>query len=188
MSRFDGAGQMTSRIQILALQKQGIAYSWQAIKAEWAATELSTKKSIFSEVGIGARSVIFTLRHQSLTMHQAFLRNGQHYFLTSIIPLNRLYDTVEAAEITPITAELYRNKAVVSSFPVCLTEKYLGHTQKEPYAETDDLLVAVTPKVIVLQPGDLLKINDQWYPVLICHTLDPFKNEYEIQLRKDVTA
>lgn len=38
----------------------------------------------------------------------------------------------------------------------------------------------MTPKEVALKTADLVEVNDARYAVRICHTLDEYKNEYEI--------
>lgn len=48
--------------------------------------------------------------------------------------------------------------------------------------------VLVTPKAIVLGPSDLVsnsELSKKPYVVQACHTIDPWKNEYEIAQRKE---
>jgi hypothetical protein len=45
--------------------------------------------------------------------------------------------------------------------------------------------VLVTPKIISLNTGELVTIGDATYAVEIPHTLDEYKNEYEISVRSD---
>ena len=75
---------------------------------------------------------------------------------------------------------------VFLTFPAVITEKYLKYAQDEVHGENDLTFVLVTPKEIQLIPGDLVEISGDFYNVRICHTLDEYKNEYEIQREKDV--
>ena len=70
-------------------------------------------------------------------------------------------------------------------FPGVLTEKYLGHTQERPQTSTTVTYVLVTPKAIELAPGSLVDAGGKNYEVQVCHTLDAWKNEYEIQRKED---
>jgi hypothetical protein len=79
---------------------------------------------------------------------------------------------------------VYSNPYTVT-FPGCLIEKYMGHTQGDPMASIEKRYVLVTPKAIELLTGELVTISNNTYTILIPHVLDEYKNEYEIIERKD---
>ena len=70
-------------------------------------------------------------------------------------------------------------------FPVVLAEKYLGFTQNTPMAQTQTTFVLVTPKAVSLKIADLVDVGGVRYAVQVCHTLDEYKNEYEITRKDD---
>jgi hypothetical protein len=196
-------GERKDKISILTLKQTENTYSWDVLSNPWAKAERLSGNNLFSKVGIGAKSVKFTIRENKiLTLHNAFRWQGKHCFLTDIVGVGRMYYEVTAALIEPhictverigepILNELNRpvyNESKTISFPGCLTEKYLGHTQGEPMAITEMRLVVVTPKVIELSVGEIVTINNTPYTVIIPHTLDEYKNEYEIMARSDVAS
>ena len=61
-----------------------------------------------------------------------------------------------------------------------LTEKYVRYEQPDPYAVNRLTYVLVTPKAVVLQRGGLVTVNGVNYEVQTAHTLDQWKNEYEV--------
>ncbi len=192
-------GKMNERVSVLELQQENGVFSWIEQISIWAKAELQTEKNLFSQVGIGVKSVKFTIWKRELTLHNAFRWRGNHCFLTDIDDVDFLHYTVTAALIEPQTcsakrtSEPIRNKLnrpvyadpTVTTFPGCLTEKYLGHTQGEPMVITEVTYVLVAPKVIELTSGELVSIGNATYTVLIPHVLDDYKNEYEITVRRD---
>lgn len=76
------------------------------------------------------------------------------------------------------------------SFPGVLTEKYVRYESADTYASAKTLLVLVTPKAVDLLEGDLVTVTEgaakAIYNVQARHTLDAFKNEYEILWSRDV--
>lgn len=192
-------GELNQRIEILTLSNTEHMYSWNMSDRIWAKAEILDKINIFSRVGIGAKSVKFTIRKQELTLHNAFRWKGSHCFLTDIVEIDRMYYEVTAAMIEPkicivkrtgepVLDELNRpvyGEPTVLTFPGCLTEKYLGHTQGIPMATIETRYVLVAPKVIELAVGELVTIDNVAYAVEVPHTLDDYKNEYEIAARSD---
>ena len=74
----------------------------------------------------------------------------------------------------------------VVGFPGVLTEKYLNYSKDEPHDVNEITFVLVTPKQVQLKSGDIVITEECSYSVIACHTLDGYKNEYEIQRRKDI--
>jgi hypothetical protein len=194
-------GELKEKLIVLILKKIQNTYTWEADADIWSKAEWLKGNNIFSSVGIGAKSIKFTIRKRSnLTLHNAFLWQGKHYFLTDIVDIDRMYYEITAAIIEPricfvertgkpslneLNRPVYGDKEMLI-FPGCLTEKYLGHTQGEPMASNETRYVIVTPKPIELVVGELVTIDNIAYTVIISHTLDEYKNEYEISVKGDV--
>lgn len=183
---------------ILELSQQGDTYEWQESGRIWAKSEPQSKTNLFSKVGLGKKSIKFTMRKRPLTLHDAIRWQGKHCFLTDIREVDRMYLEVTAALIDPVPCIAFHtgntldamNRPTfqdtrIAAFPGFLTEKYLGFEQKEVHAETQTTYVLVTPKAIVLQSGDVVQIGTDSYTVRIIHTLDEYKNEYEIAMGRD---
>lgn len=194
-------GELNERMPILELRKTENTYAWETSSKIWAKVEQLTGSNLFSKVGLGAKSIKFTIRKKSdLTLHNAFSWKGKHCFLTDIKEIDHAYYEVSAALIEPRICNIERNLKpkrnelnrpiydgpTTISFPGCLTEKYMGHTQNEPMATKEMRYVLVTPKIIELECGELVTIDDIAYNVLIAHTLDEYKNEYEIIVKEDI--
>jgi hypothetical protein len=194
------SGELKDRIEVLALSKVDNTYCWITVLGVWAKTERLKNTNIFSKVGIGAKSVQFTIRKRELTLHNALRWKGKHCFLTDIVETaDRMYYEVTAALIEPKTCTVKRtgeptfnklNRPVygeptILTFPGCLTEKYLGYEQGKPMATTEIRYVLVTPKAVELTSGELVSIGNKTYTVEMPHTLDDYKNDYEISVRSD---
>lgn len=188
------AGEFRERVEVLGLKAEGNEWRWEPESRIWAKAERQDKSNLFSSVGMGAKSVKFTVRQRPLTLHNAFRWKGKHCFLTDIKDIGRMYWEVSAALVEPAACRLFRRTDSVDeykrpvhtetrkmlTFPAILTEKYLGFVQNIPMAQTQTIFVLVTPKEVVLKTADLVEVNDARYAVRICHTLDEYKNEYEI--------
>lgn len=181
-------------------------YAWVENKSLWVNLEHrdklhSYKLNLFSRVGIGTKSVVFTLRKISgIDLHCAIQYKGKQYFITDINSDSPLYMTITTADIQPLSCVATRivekegsNKSSImetselSRFPAVMTEKYIGFKQGEPMAQTTVTFVLVTPKPVVLEENDLVSIeNSGKYAVIACHMLDEYKNEYEITRKEDV--
>lgn len=180
---------LKDRIQVLELDyDEGTdTYAWAEKRRAWAAAEQDTRSSLFSSVGVGARGVTFTIRKSpSLTLHNAFRWRGQHCFLTSIVDGDPGFQVVKAALCEPSECQKDADKEPPECvFPGILTEKYMGHEQLDPHAEVTGVFVLVTPKTVELEPGSWVIVGKAYFEVHVPHMLDPYKNEYEIQWKKD---
>ncbi len=195
---------LKQRVEVLALKRDEDGnYAWTPIGTRYAAVEMDTRKNIFSDVGIGARGVTVTLRpDRMLTLHHALRWQGQHLFMTSIIPAeSRDRLEVKAAVCQPVifTAEpqsrkgrdaLNRptvEKVPAYTFPGVLTELYHREMEDEEVPDTDIVRrVVVTAKEIALRKGDVIRHPDGTaYPIQRVLDLDEFKNEYVIWFRDE---
>ncbi len=194
-------GELKEKISVLEFVKDGDTYTWEQISLLCAKTEQLSGSNLFSQIGIGAKSIKFTIRKKSsLTLHNAFKWQRKHYFLTNIAEIDRTYHEITAALVEPKSCSLSRTakpvkntlnrpiygNPVIMTFQGCLVEKYMGHTQGDPVAYTERRYVLITPKLIELYSGELVTIGNDVYTVLIPHILDDYKNEYEIVVKEDV--
>lgn len=183
------AGKLSQLISVMELKSSESGWSWSERRKAWAAIEQSESRRIFSSVGAAATStVVFTIRRQELSMHDSIEWQGQHYFITSIIPTNdRAHLIVTSAPVVVVSCVADANKIPKGkTFPAALTEKYVRHEQLEPMSINAICYVLVTPKAVVLQPGSLVDIAGTPYVVLAAHQLDPYKNEYEVMRKADL--
>lgn len=184
------AGRLSERLEVLELREtESGTWAWEAVRKTWGQVELDAgqRKNLFSSVGIGARNASMVLRRQDLTLHNALRWNGQHLFLTAIVPRGRGYLDVTAALVRPETVRLAPDNGDQGlTFPGVLTEKYLAHSQEWPMSVNDLELVLVVPKAVTLRPGRLVECLGSAWEVLVPHELDEFKNEYEIGRRAEL--
>ena len=187
-------GTLNDEIELLRLSVSGTVFKWIVYDTVFAKAERVKGSNIFSSVGLGAKTVKLTVRACDITLHNAARWNGRHCFITDIVPLDREYIEVTAALIEPVQCSITRQTSMLNelnrlvliessalSFPACITEKYLGHTQGEPQATLEQRFVLVTPKPIKLFAGELVSVGSLGiYNILIPHELDEYKNEYEI--------
>ena len=197
------AGDFGNRLDILEFTEASEnTYTWQAIDRVWAKVDVGHGANIFSKTGIAAHSIKLTVHALPvLTLHHALSLasgGGGHCFLTDIdrsIPgfmvlTAALIEPVDClAERTVTTKGVYnrpvREKQDPVSFPGYLTEKWLRQTQNEPMSYSETRYVLITPKAIDIAVGELVGIGGKKYEVVIPHTLDPYKNEYEVLGRWD---
>ena len=66
-----------------------------------------------------------------------------------------------------------------------MTEKYLKFDSLTPQDVTETTYVLVTPKAVALRTGEVVTIGEDAFCVQIGHTLDPYKNEYEVMRKED---
>ena len=191
-------GVLNERVEILSLESTGKTLSYYVSKNIWAKAELLNKTNYFSKVGMGVKSAKFTIRRQEISLHNALKYRGNHYFITSITPVLKMYLEVEAAMIEPDvcikTSEETKldslnrprlQQKTEYSFPGFITEKYLRYTEEKGHGENEISFVVVTPKEVVMDTGKLVKIKENYYKVINCHLLDEYKNEYEVVKTED---
>ena len=177
------AGALRDRLEVLELQEGPAGgWTWAAVKKIPGRVTLTTKRNLFSAVGLGARGAEILLRRQELHLCQALRWGERHLFLTAILPEGRLHLTVQAALVDLAQC---RTEAG-ASFPAVLTEKHLKWEQPEPYSVNRITYVLVAPKAIQLTRGKLVEVNGVNYEVQLAHVLDPYKNEYEIVRTEDL--
>lgn len=178
---------LNQAIQVLELKKAEDVYAWEKARRTWAAAEQDTRSNLFSDLGVGARGVTFTIRKSwTLTLHNAFLWRGRFCFLTSIVDGDPGFQVVRAALCEPIDCIQDADREPQGCrFPGILTEKYVGHEQLDPHAEVTGDFVLVTPKEVSLKPGSWVTVGGAYFRVRAPHELDPYKNEYEIQRKED---
>ncbi|WP_169009092.1 hypothetical protein [Faecalispora jeddahensis] len=197
-------GELNEQIEILEVHLNDTEYAWAKVATAWAKAETAKtrdRKNLFSSVGIGAKSITFMIWKQNLTLHNAVRWRGKFCFLTSIDDADCSFYEVTTALIEPIicavthittTKNELKNPVAVKSetitFPAVLTEKYLGFEQREPQAVTETTYVLVTPKVIELSISDLVDVAGKKYCVQVAHTLDEYKNEYEVYRKGEPDA
>ena len=185
------ADNLRERVELLDFTLTDEGWKWVKYAEVWAGVELTGKTCIFSKLGIGARAAEVTLRSRALTLHQAMRWRGQHLFLSEMIEPDRGWLDIQAA-VVELTACRARTPEMGPAFPAVLTEKYLRHEQEAPMAKVTSAYVLVTPKDIKLKLGGLVEVGltdteeGEAYQVLVCHSLDPFKNEYEIARKRDL--
>ena len=181
------AGELRERVEVLTLAQTETGYAWQADGSLWAKAEKTSAKNLFSSIGLGAPTVRFVLRARPLTLHQALRLE------------NRLYLAVTAAVIEPVLCTVTRRTKTVDpetlrptlqpvqtlEFPACCTEKYVKLTEGMPNDAVARALVLVTPKVIGLRVGEVVRMGGDAYRVQTVHDLDPYKNEYEVLREED---
>lgn len=198
------AGRLSERLEVLELREaEPGVWAWETVRKTWAQVVPSEKTNLFSRVGIGARDVQLILRHQAITLHNAFGWRGQHLFLSTIVPQGRGHLEVSAALVEPVqcVAQPWHNEKGAGNraervndhsvtFPGVLTEKYIRHQPEESYAKTSSVYVLVTPKLVNLREGVLVTVQAGpaagVYHVQAHHVLDEFKNEYEIAFSRDI--
>ncbi|MFR1050273.1 MAG: hypothetical protein ACLSE7_00885 [Lachnospirales bacterium] len=169
-------GELRERVSLLALTGTGGSWAWAERGKLWAKAEKKTGRNLFSTVGLGGRGLSLTVRRRELTLHNALLWRGQHCFLTDIRDNGRLYLDVDAALVTPVAC-VYRGM----SFPAVRTEKYTAWRQEAPMSVNLLTFVLVVPKAVPeLTPGELVTVAGEAWEVRVPHTLDEYKNEYEV--------
>lgn len=175
------AGELRERVELLTLEETADGFAWTVSRKVWAKVEITGGKNLFSSVGIGARDVKLTVRAAGITLHHAIRYKGQHLFLAEITSPERGWLELRAALVDVVDCLASAEAPNPGpSFPAVRTEKYLGFVQREPQTENTARYVLVTPKAIDLAIGSLVQVADETLVVQVSHTLDAYKNEYEV--------
>lgn len=176
------AGALRERVEVLELRKGPEGWAWETARTVWAGVELTGKSNLFSRVGIGARDALVLLRRQELTLRHALRWRGLHLFLTEITEPERGWLEAKAAVVELAACKADINAAKPGpAFPGVLTEKYVRFEHVEPMDRSVVCYVLVTPKAVELTAGYLAEVDGMKYHVQTAHTLDGYKNEFEIE-------
>lgn len=181
------AGKLGEKVQLLELTQDESGWQWTGKGSRYARVTPGSGKTLFSAVGIGANTLEIVMRSGPISLHNAFLWKGQHCFLSEIRPdPDSPGHLLIRAALVPVSSCTFSPEDGGKQFPAVLTEKYLKHEQDMPMARNVLTYVLVTPKAIELTSGRLVKVDGKDCHILTAHTLDPHKNEYEIQRECDL--
>jgi len=177
-------------------------YEWQPKARIHVKPEHHQYSIVFAKFGVTVRSMKVKARVCArLTLHNALMVNDPNIGHCFISDINR--DTpglllLTVALVEPFDCNVKRtttgkgelNRPEVTEvqsleFPGYLVEKYIRQSQDEPMSYTEARFVLVTPKVIDLSVGEVVRVSGESYAVAIRHELDPYKNEYEVVKRGD---
>ncbi len=194
-------GELKEKISILSLNQTATAYSWELTSDSWGKVEQLRGCNRFKKSGSDVKLLRFTLRKRDdLTLHKAFLWRGMHCHLLDIQEEGWSYYKVYAALREPLSCSVeqrgepklnklnrpvYDNSTKIT-FPGYLTEESLEFTQAIPMSYRESKYRLITPKSIILKPGDLVTVNDITYRMILPHTLHEYKNEYEIMVKEEL--
>ena len=173
--------------------------TWAEQQGIWASIT-PKERVIYSPYAQAVPGVEVIIRNRTITPHEAILAGGQHYMLT--LPFEQIENgaglKLIAAAVTLTSCTVSKpsytmdelNRPVAgepeeTTFQAVLAQKYVRWQQDEPNAKTESLLILTTPKAVVLESGDIIKIAETPYAVQACYTLDPFRNDYEVVREAD---
>lgn len=194
------AGKLNERVGLFSLAEReaGDGYYWKKTGEVWASVTETGKQNLYSRAGLGERGLKIILRRRDMTLHNALVWRGKHCFLTNIREQESRYLEIEAA-LVPIGVWTAKQSRTVKgddgftrvvpdtavSFPAAFTEKYLSSAEEKAGFASRLRYVLITPKAIRLAAGQVVEQDGKGYRVMICHTLDEYKNEYEVEREED---
>ncbi len=186
-------GSYRERAEVLELAETGGSFAWAPAARTWCRLDRTGKLSIFAKTGLAAEGYKISMRDRPLTLHNALRIGGRHFFITALDRSVRGFLEVEAVSVPLVTATAYPDfPERAFTFPACLTELYVKHVQGEPFAGNIIDYVLVTPKPVVIEPGNLVEFTrsgskeSERFPVVTAHTLDEAKNEYVLRKETDL--
>lgn len=186
---------LRDRVEVLEVRRDNDGnYSWVSTGKRYACVKPDDRRYSLSSIGVWPRGATVTLRPCGLTLHQALRWNGQHLFLSAILPSSgRDRLEIKAAVCVPVTftaepqAKTGRDdlnrptveKVAAYTFPGIWTEMYRKE-QDEGVVDTELVQrVIVTPKAVKLRRGDIVRHPDgTTWPVMRVLDLDEYKTEY----------
>ena len=176
---------LSERANILTLREigGGVQFSWVPQACIWCKSELKTQGNIFSKIGISARTIVFTMYRRIIT---DVVSDGIYLIVTAALVQPTRCIAKRIVSNTGDNNLVTEEEQSVVGFPGVLTEKYLNYSKDEPHDVNEITFVLVTPKQVQLKSGDIVLTEECSYNVIACHTLDGYKNEYEIQRRKEI--
>ncbi len=194
------AGKLKEKISILTLNQNEDTYVWTPTISLWAKVEQLRRGNLFSKVGVGVKTIKFTIRDiGNLTLHNAISWQGKHCFIIDINTIDSRYYEVIAALIDPKTCRVertgnpkfddlnrpYYEETSTIIFPGCLIPKKQDYIQGKPMAVSEIRYLLITHKAIELRAGDLVTIENATFTVATSQTLNEYSNEYEIIAKGD---
>ena len=189
------AGTLNKRAEVV-IYTGGV---WEMQRGIWASIT-PKERVIYSPYAPAVPGAEIIIRNRAITPQEALRAGGQHYMLT--LPFEQVENgaglKIIAAAVALTTCTVSRqdytmgelNRPVPAepekeTFQGVLAQKYVRWQQDEPNAKTESLLILTTPKAVVLESGDIIKIAETSYAVQTCYTLDSFRNDYEIAREAD---
>lgn len=193
---------LRDRVEVLEVRRDNDGnYSWVSTGKRYACVKPDDRRYSLSSIGVWPRGATVTLRPCELTLHHALRWNGQHLFLTAILPSSgRDSLEVKAAVCDPVTftaepqSKTGRDnmnrptlgRTAAYTFPGIWTELH-RREQDEGVVDTELVQrVIVTPKAIKLRRGDIVRHPDgTTWPVMRVLDLDEHKNEYVVYRQEE---
>lgn len=199
-------GALRDLIQFLRLEQTENGFEWVSQTNMFAQVKqkssknMSSSKNIISAVGLVVPIAEITIRKRYITLDNALMFRGQHYFITNIEehPDSRNFYKVTTAAITPKICSVKKrvaeldpvyNRPTLSentkiTFPACVIKEKVKTEEETPRTNTEQSLVIVVPKAITLNVGEQITLGGKVWRVTEPYELDEWKNEYEI-IRND---
>ena len=192
-------GELKDKITLLILRGLPDSYAWEEDACTWGKVKHLKAPNLLFRGSRGEATVRILFRKRPLTLNHAVRLKGKHGFLIGIKEAGAglMEATAVLAEPKACVAQVLSQptldnlnrpvygEAAHLAFPGFLLEKYACRTQDEPMSLVKMHYRLITPKAIELVSGQGVKVDGLTYTVEVPHTLSPYKNEYEIILRRN---
>ncbi len=179
-------GKFRDYLELLRLEETSEAVVWTKLRTISSFAVRSSRPALFAKNGLSAQGWEFSIRRQDITMHDAIGFQGHRHLITEILDDHGPFLTLKTARVVHAACRDKMEDGGGMFFDAALTEKYIKYAQGEPMASNTTCYVLVTPKSVALEPGSLVDVNGMDYRVQIGHTLDAYKNEYEVMRISDL--
>ena len=101
------AGKMNESVSVLKLDTVQDGYQWKTNYNLWAKAEVTDKTNLFSRIGLGEKTVIFTVRRCDISLHDGVKWKGKHCFVTDIQQIDRRYLKITTAMVRVSQCTVY---------------------------------------------------------------------------------
>lgn len=196
-------GLLKEVIEILDYVFEDGKYKFKKINTVRANAEMEFKKHNYSKFGVGSdESTKFTLRHiKDLSVTNAIKFKDKHYLISSVEDLENKhrYDVIVAIKNKPriftlkryvIEKDITFNRPTkvlktIYNFEGYITEKYTGYAEEKVNTISTKKYILIVPKIIDLEIGDILVMDNKSYNIQDLYKLNEELNEYEIVIERD---
>ncbi len=186
------AGALDQRLELLELAETSPGvFEWTTTCRTWGRVTTG-KNAVFAPHAASAPGVEVVIRRRALDLHHALrwrdcTGKTWHLLPVSLAPYGMTYTAVKAALVDMVQVRQVGDETTVEIVcPGVISEQYVRHEQQWPMSVNDIRQVLSIPKLVRLSPGALVEIGEQLFEVVIPHETEPFCNEYEIEVRRDL--
>lgn len=188
-------------IQVQQFSFDGTLGTWQTIGTLYAAKEDKNRLTVYAQHATAKRmsSTFYVRNEMEITMQHRIIWDDAPYMISGINAKGTEMLEIVGVEAYYVDCVVERQvevydalnrpqsvKSLVYRIPAILAEKYVEYIKDEQKGENEISYILITPKIINIIAGDIVKIDTDNYVAVLGHKLEPYHNEYEIRRQADV--